>query len=132
MYEMGPTLDVAATGVPLNGASATAPGPNDAGAHSNLYIKNIPQEVDEQTLQAIFQPFGPIECCRVQRNPRNTTGLTFGFVKFQAVDQALSAIAGLNGATVANSVLEVRLADADPAEKAATGHTPSDNLSTLR
>ena len=131
MIEMGPSLEVSTAADGSNGAPSVPAGgrnPPTPATHSNLYIKNIPQEVDEQTLQAIFQPFGTIECCRVQRNPRNTTGLTFGFVKFRTVEQATSAIAGLNGATVANSVLEVRLADADPAEKAATGHMPSDNL----
>lgn len=100
----------------------------DPTSHSNVYVKNLPEEVDEATMAAIFQPFGCIECCRVQRNPRNTTGLTFGFVKYGAVEQAQAAIAGMNGAMVGTSVLEVKLADADPTEKALNGKTPSDNL----
>lgn len=105
-----------------------APSSSSPSSHSNVYIKNIPEEVDEATLAAIFQPFGSIECCRVQRNPRNTTGLTFGFVKYSCIEQAHAAIAGMNGAMVGSSVLEVKLADADPTEKALNGKTPSDNL----
>ncbi|GMH38961.1 hypothetical protein BSKO_06859 [Bryopsis sp. KO-2023] len=100
----------------------------DVEGHSNVYVKNIPEEVDESTLQAIFQPFGVIDCCRVQRNPRNTTGLTFGFVKFRSVEQARASIQGMNGAIVGNSTLEVKFADQDPTEKAFNGKTPSDNL----
>lgn len=104
-----------------------APSMHRFASQTNVYISKLPVHVNEATLTKLFEQYGVIECCRVQRNPHNTTGRTFGFVKFRTNEEALSAIEGMNGALINDAAIEVKLADQDPGEKA-SGGTPSDNL----
>lgn len=96
--------------------------------NTNVYIKNLPVDVDESLLQSMFGQFGAIECCRVQRNPSNTTGKTFGFVKYISPESAAASIQRMNGIPINGSSIEVKLADQDPGEKVSSGGTPSDNV----
>ena len=113
---------------PLNASpSSSEYRPTSPVSNSNVYIAKLPVHVDEATLTKLFEQYGTIECCRVQRNPQNTTGRTFGFVKFRSRQEARGAIEGMNGALINGTPIEVKLADQDPGEKASSG-TPSDNL----
>lgn len=89
--------------------------------HSNLYVKNIPPEVDETTLKNIFAPYGAIESCRLFRSPKPGTN-SYAFVKYAEIDEAQSAIDNLHGATVGEASLEVKPAETEP------GNSPIDNL----
>lgn len=94
---------------------------------TNIYISKLPVSVDETMLSRLFSEYGQIECCRVQRSSQNSSGRTFGFVKFRTCHEAQRAIDGMNGARVNDSPIDVKFADQDPADKV-TGGTPSDNL----
>lgn len=73
--------------------------------HSNVYVKGLPLECDEQTLSSLFQPHGTISSLRLFRQPNKPP---FAFVKFAEVHEAQQAISSLNGASFWGSIMEVR------------------------
>lgn len=79
----------------------------------NLYLKNLPEDFDEERLQAAFSAFGTITSTKVMREP---TGVSrgFGFVCFSTPDEANKAIIEMNGKMVSNKPLYV--AHAQPRE----------------
>jgi len=107
-----------------SGSSASAP------RHSNLYVANLPTSIDsEAALRSLFSQYGAIETSRLVRNSRSPEGKSFAFVKFTKVSEALAAINALNNTQVGNSVLEVKVADADAGDRnPELLAPPSDNL----
>mmetsp|Transcript_35963 Transcript_35963/g.101839 ORF Transcript_35963/g.101839 Transcript_35963/m.101839 type:complete len:436 (-) Transcript_35963:1011-2318(-) len=100
-------------------------------SHSNLYVKNIPEEVSEQQLEAAFRSYGDIDSCRLVRNLKTGASRGYGFVRYFRRQDAMMAITALNGFTFGNSALEVKFADSDAGPKSPKqlhGATPSDNL----
>ncbi|GMH32581.1 hypothetical protein BSKO_00415 [Bryopsis sp. KO-2023] len=95
--------------------------------HSNVYVKNLPPEVDDQTLLTLFQSYGRVDSCKVMQS-RSPQARNFGFVKFSTVEEARMAIEQMNGATVASTVIEVRFADADIGNKKPQVKEETDNL----
>lgn len=81
--------------------------------HSNVYVKNLAEDVDETALKAAFEKFGAVESCCVIRDVSTNASRGFGFVKFQTVREAKSAIAAMHGAHVRGRALEVKFANAD-------------------
>lgn len=75
----------------------------------NLYLKNIPEEFDDERLKEEFAPFGSITSCKVMRT---NTGVSrgFGFVCYAAPDEANKAVAEMNGKMLDNKPLYVALA----------------------
>ena len=98
--------------------------PNGHPAHSNLYVKGLPLELEQGELQQLFQIFGAIESCRIVRDMSTGVSKGYGFVKFSAVQNAVDAIKGLHGSTLGSSTVEVKLADVD------IGPAPSGKLFT--
>ena len=98
--------------------------------HSNLYVNSLPPSVhDEHTLRALFAPYGVIDSLRLVKTSRLGGGKAFAFVKYKTVAEAQNAIAALNQAQIGNSVLEVKLADADAGDRnPELCAPPSDNL----
>ncbi|KAL3133214.1 hypothetical protein ABBQ38_007101 [Trebouxia sp. C0009 RCD-2024] len=94
---------------------STPPGANELGqqlGHSNLYVKNLPANVDEPALWQLFSRCGTIEAARVVRSKAQASK-GYGFVKFQHVQQAVDAIRTFNGFALNNHPLEVKFADQD-------------------
>ena len=81
--------------------------------HSNVYVKNLAEDIDETVLKASFVKFGTVESCCVIRDVSTNASRGFGFVKFQTVREAKSAIAAMHGAHVRGRALEVKFANAD-------------------
>ena len=100
--------------------------PNGHPAHSNLYVKGLPPELEQGELQQLFQIFGAIESCRIVRDMSTGVSKGYGFVKFSAVQNAVDAIKGLHGSTLGASTVEVKLADVD------IGPAPSGKLCRSR
>lgn len=100
--------------------------------HSNLYVKNIPEDVTEEQLEALFRVYGTVDSCRLVRNLKTNLSRGYGFVRYNTVEQARGAISALNGhITAAGTRLEVKFADSDAGpkgNKGIPGSTPSDNL----
>lgn len=77
--------------------------------HSNVYVKNLAEDVDELTLKVVFDRFGTVESCCVIRDVTTNSSRGFGFVKFDQVHQAEAAIQHMNGKLVRGRALEVGL-----------------------
>ncbi|WFD27678.1 Protein phosphatase PP2A regulatory subunit B [Malassezia nana] len=75
----------------------------------NLYIKNLPEDFDDERLQEEFAPFGTTTSAKVMRTP---TGASrgFGFVCYSAPEEANKAVAEMNGKMIENRPLYVALA----------------------
>uniref|UniRef100_A0A7S1N4A2 Polyadenylate-binding protein n=1 Tax=Eutreptiella gymnastica TaxID=73025 RepID=A0A7S1N4A2_9EUGL len=63
----------------------------------NLYIKNLDDHVDDETLKQAFEPFGTIISAKVMRDEKSGVSKGFGFVSFRETDAANKAVAEMNG-----------------------------------
>ena len=92
--------------------------------HSNLYIKNLPERVDELQLNAIFSLHGRVESCCVIRDATTQVSRGFGFVKFQTFADAVNAIANMNGKVMHKKAIEVKFANSDSSGTSVNGSNP--------
>lgn len=74
----------------------------------NLFIKNLDTSIDSNSLFSHFRAFGQIVSARVMRNEAGESR-GFGFVSYQAPDQATAAMHAMNGAVLGSKQLVVRL-----------------------
>lgn len=81
-------------------------------ASKRLYVGNLPYEVGEEELRALFEPFGPITDVQV------IGGRGFGFVEVPE-ERAAEAIAQVNGTTQWGRGLVV--SEARPRQESAGG-----------
>lgn len=86
--------------------------------HSNLFVKNIPTEINEAVLRSLFQTYGCVVSCRILKS-RYRGSNNVGFVKFASLEEAQLAIQYMHLATIENVVIEVRFADQDVGERRA-------------
>ena len=118
----------------VNAAASGAHGAHGArgaaGRHSNVYVKNLADDVDELELKRAFEVFGTVESCCVIRDVSTNSSRGFGFVKFELVAQAEAAIAGMHGENFHGRVLEVKFANSDSSTTTAAADvgTLSDNI----
>lgn len=99
--------------------------------HSNLYVKNISDRIDELMLRELFEACGDVRSCCVIRDVSTNRSRGFGFVKFADVDKATEAIARFHGKEYAGKVLEVKFANTDGESDDAnltSNAPPSDNV----
>jgi len=83
----------------------------------NLYIKNLDDDVDDDKLRSMFDPFGTITSAKIMRDGKgNTKG--FGFVCFTTPEEATKAVTEMNGKIVGHKPLYVSLAQRKDARKA--------------
>ncbi|PWN93014.1 polyadenylate binding protein [Acaromyces ingoldii] len=75
----------------------------------NLYLKNIPEEFDDERLREEFAPFGTITSCKIMR-AQSGVSRGFGFVCYSAPDEANKAVTEMNGKMMDNKPLYVALA----------------------
>lgn len=75
----------------------------------NLYVKNLPDNVTEESLMALFTKFGEISSAKVMIDEKTGKPKGFGFVCFVEQQAANNAI-GLNGQMIEGKPLYVALA----------------------
>lgn len=109
-------------------ASSSPTGSAGGQAHSNLYVRNIDDQVDDAGLRQIFEKFGAIKTACVMLDPTTKRSRNFGFVKFEARESAQEAVQELNNAELQGRKLLVKFADSDADQKSPAEATPSDNL----
>lgn len=81
--------------------------------NTNVYVAGLPQDVNEETLQQIFEGYGLITSLKACKGKGPTTP-GFGFVRFQTEQEAQDAIAATNGLDFGGQTLTVRLANNEP------------------
>ncbi|KIY72694.1 hypothetical protein CYLTODRAFT_388262 [Cylindrobasidium torrendii FP15055 ss-10] len=74
----------------------------------NLFCKNLDSSIDSNALFHEFRRYGQIVSARVMRN-ENGESRGFGFVSYQAPDQAARALQAMNGCQLGNKQIVVRL-----------------------
>merc|ERR1712083_1011687 len=79
---------------------ATSPGgtpKQDTSLHHHIFIGDLSPEIDTDTLQNAFAPFGEISDCRVVRDPTTNKSKGYGFCSFVRKVDAQTAIEQMNG-----------------------------------
>ena len=89
------------------------------GGGKTVFIGNIPFEVDDSALKAIFEQVGPIASLRVMRDNMNKPR-GFAFCEYNDSSTAKSAIRNLNGHEIDGRALRVDSAEQDNSEKGKT------------
>ena len=88
-YPMAPTVVDQQVATPSSG---TAP---------SLFVFHLPCDATEATLRVLFEPYGSLASVRV------LPGKGYGFVNFESVQSAITAIHALNGFKLGNKHLKV-------------------------
>ncbi|KAM9249843.1 polyadenylate-binding protein 1-like isoform 5-T6 [Dugong dugon] len=73
---------------------------------TNIYVKNLQVDVDEQGLQDLFSPFGKLLSVKVMKDS-NGHSRGFGFVNFEKHEEAQKAVMDMNGKEVSGRLLYV-------------------------
>uniref|UniRef100_A0A673UPF3 Polyadenylate-binding protein n=1 Tax=Suricata suricatta TaxID=37032 RepID=A0A673UPF3_SURSU len=73
---------------------------------TNIYVKNLPVDVDEQGLQDLFSQFGKMLSVKVMRDDSGHSR-GFGFVNFEKHEEAQKAVTDMNGKEVSGRLLYV-------------------------
>merc|ERR1712166_539458 len=87
-----------------------------AEASSQLYVRNLPWEVDSSGLQEIFEGYGTITKCTIPVQKGSDRSRGFGYVTFARAEDAAKALEAMAGATVGDgeSAREIGVALARP------------------
>lgn len=73
---------------------------------TNIYVKNLHVDVDEQRLQDLFSQFGKMLSVKVMRDDSGHSR-GFGFVNFEKHEEAQKAVVNMNGREVSGRLLYV-------------------------
>jgi RNA recognition motif-containing protein len=92
----------------------------------NVYVGNLSLKVTEEELRQAFVVFGQVVSVTIMNDKYIGSGQTrgYGFVEMPSKSQGEAAIAGLNGETLKNRVIDV--VEALPLSDT-TGNNPCDN-----
>lgn len=77
-----------------------------------LYVGGLDESVDESLLQAAFIPFGEIVEVEIAREPGTGAHKGYGFVSYEAVEDAAAAVENMNHSEMFGRVLRVSFARA--------------------
>jgi len=66
----------------------------------NLYVGNLPYQLSESELEALFTPFGRVREAKIIKDQYSDRSKGFGFVEMPDNSSAQAAIDGLNGSSV--------------------------------
>jgi len=86
----------------------------------NIFVGNLSFKTSEEELQREFAAFGEVGSVKIITDHNTLKSRGFAFVEMQNRDQALAAIAGINGKELAGQILKVN--EARPRE-AGGGHS---------
>merc|ERR1719160_659606 len=76
----------------------------------NLYVKNLDDTTDDESLKALFEPFGTVTSCVAMKDDKDKCK-GFGFVSFSSPDDATKAVTEMHLKVVKGKPLYVGLAE---------------------
>ncbi|KAJ3401048.1 hypothetical protein CcCBS67573_g02735 [Chytriomyces confervae] len=76
----------------------------------NLYVKNLDESIDDESLRAEFAPFGTITSAKIMVDDAKNISRGFGFVCFSSPDEATKAVSEMNGKVINGKPIFVALA----------------------
>uniref|UniRef100_A0A804UDB2 Polyadenylate-binding protein n=1 Tax=Zea mays TaxID=4577 RepID=A0A804UDB2_MAIZE len=85
--------------------------------NTNLYLKNLDDNIDDEKLREIFAEYGNITSCKVMRDSYGVSRGS-GFVSFKSAEDANRALTEMNGKMVGSKPLYVALAQRKDDRKA--------------
>jgi cold-inducible RNA-binding protein len=85
----------------------------------NLYVGNLSYNTSEENLRDEFARYGQVTSVKIVQDEMTHQSRGFGFVEMPNDDEAASAIAGLNGASLDGRTIVVN--EARPRERRDTG-----------
>ena len=80
----------------------------------NIYAGNLPKEMTEPELQAVFEAFGKVMKASIIKDKFTNESRGFGFVTMLKVEEGNAAIAALNGKEMNGQALTVNEAKPRP------------------
>lgn len=89
----------------------------------NLYVKNLPEDMDNKTLLDQFSIYGTILSCKVSFDNKTHKSLRFGYVQFEREEDSAKALEELNGKTINGSTIVVEKYNANKRNQAADSWT---------
>jgi len=75
----------------------------------NLYVKNLDENLDDETFRTAFDAYGQITSCKIMRAD-NGSSKGFGFVCYNSPEEATKAVTEMNGKILAAKPIYVALA----------------------
>jgi len=94
---------------------------------NELYVGNIPPEMGDVELAALFKPFGMVAEAQVKGPGRSKNGKIFGFVTFEGADGAAKALEELGTLASGDYVLELKYSRV-PKSQLSTGDAKPDDV----
>ncbi|XP_020908514.1 nucleolysin TIAR isoform X2 [Exaiptasia diaphana] len=70
----------------------------DTNNHHHIFVGDLAEDIDDNTLRKTFEPFGDISEARVVKEANKNKSKGFGFVAFVKKEDATRAISEMNGA----------------------------------
>lgn len=74
---------------------------------TNIFIKNLPETVDDEKLKEMFSVFGPIKSVSIMKEEDGTKSKGFGFVDFENPEDAAKAVEEYNNKEIDGKELYV-------------------------
>jgi len=81
--------------------------PPEGPSGANLFIYHLPRDLTDADLATLFAPFGNVISANVFVDKKTSDSKGFGFVSYDTMDSANSAIAVMNGFHIGNKRLKV-------------------------
>ena len=97
---------------PYQEPKATLPMPSGISREKDgmdLFIYNIPQDMDDDDLKRVFAPFGNVLSGNIYIDKQTGLSKNFGFVKYENPHSAVDAIAAMNGFQIGSKRLKVSI-----------------------
>ena len=96
--------------------------------NANVYIANLPKQLSQEELEALFRPYGTIITSKILTDPLTGLGRGVGFVRFDQYSEAETAITSMNGQQLPGSLLPILVKFASPPK--VTSPTNGSSIST--
>mmetsp|Transcript_29972 Transcript_29972/g.33649 ORF Transcript_29972/g.33649 Transcript_29972/m.33649 type:complete len:676 (+) Transcript_29972:257-2284(+) len=93
---------------PSNPNQAANPRPREGPAGANLFVYHLPHDLTDADLATAFNPFGNVISAKVYVDRYTGESKGFGFVSYDSVISAESAIEQMNGFQIGNKRLKVQ------------------------
>lgn len=97
----------------------------------NLYVKNLDDTFDDETLRKHFEPFGKITSAKVMTD-ENGRSKGFGFVCFENAEEATKAVTDMNSKMVCTKPLYVAIAQRKEDRRAQLASQYMQRLASMR
>ena len=76
----------------------------------NIYIGNLPKDMEEEELIEMFAEYGDVKCAKIIRDRHTKISRGYGFIEMTDKDAALKAIDDWNMGSIDDHIIRVKVA----------------------